>query len=145
MMGKWCLHASKFIIDQIFFKLAGNQDRHKISNVFKFWPDQSSHFGVICPWLLKKVTDDIVQGIVLSFLIFMKLADNMSRHKISQVFKNWPEWTTYNGVTCLDFWTDHIWPSGHVGLREAIIALWATCLHLSMYNFLSFCQCSCLW
>ena len=48
----------------VFVKLAGNQDRHKISDVFEFWPDQTSHFGVIYPWLLKKA----VQGIVLSFL-----------------------------------------------------------------------------
>ena len=68
-MGKWCLHASMFIIDQIFVKLAGNQDRDKISDKFKLWPDQTSHFGVICPWLLKKAIDDIVQGIDLSFFI----------------------------------------------------------------------------
>ena len=29
----------------------------------------------------------------------MKLVDNLSRHKISQVFKIWPEWTIYFGVT----------------------------------------------
>ena len=65
-MEKWCLHAST--VDRIFVKLAGNQIRHKISDEFEFWPDQTSHFGVICPWLLKKALDDIVQGIVLSFL-----------------------------------------------------------------------------
>ena len=68
-MGKWCLHASMFIIDRILVKLADNQDRHKISDVFEFWPDQTSHFGVICPGLLKKAIDDIVQGIVFSFFI----------------------------------------------------------------------------
>ena len=31
----------------------------------------------------------------------MKLADNLSRHNISHVFKIWPEWTIYFGVTCL--------------------------------------------
>ena len=59
-MGKWCLHASLFIFDQVFVKLAGNQDRHKILDEFEFWPDQTSHFGVICPWWLKKAIDDIV-------------------------------------------------------------------------------------
>ena len=57
-MGKWCLHASMFIIDQIFVKLADNQDRHKILDKFKFWPAQTSHFGGICPWLLKKAIVD---------------------------------------------------------------------------------------
>ena len=37
-MGKWCLHASSFIFDQIIIKVAGNQDRHKSSDKFDFWP-----------------------------------------------------------------------------------------------------------
>ena len=36
-MGKWCLQASMFIFDQIFVKLAGNQDMHKILVEFEFW------------------------------------------------------------------------------------------------------------
>ena len=35
-MGKWCLHASSLIIDQIIIKVAGNQDRHKRLNEFDF-------------------------------------------------------------------------------------------------------------
>ena len=35
-MGKWCLHASSFIFDQIVIKVAGNQDRHKSSDEFDF-------------------------------------------------------------------------------------------------------------
>ena len=68
-MGNACLHTSMFIIDWIFVKLAGNQDRYKISVKFEFWTDQTSQFGVICPGLLKKAIDDIVQAIVLSFFI----------------------------------------------------------------------------
>ena len=34
IMGKWCLQASTFIFHWIFVKLAGNQDRHKISDVW---------------------------------------------------------------------------------------------------------------
>ena len=37
-MGKWCLHASSFIFDQIVIKVAGNQDRHKSSDKFDFGP-----------------------------------------------------------------------------------------------------------
>ena len=58
-----------FIIDWIFVNLAGNQDSHKFSDEFELWPDRTSHFEVICPQLLKKAIDDIVQGIVLSFFI----------------------------------------------------------------------------
>ena len=35
-MGKWCLHASSFIFDQIVIKVAGNHDRHKNSDEFDF-------------------------------------------------------------------------------------------------------------
>ena len=52
-MGKWCLHASLFIFDQIIRKVAGNQDRHKSSVEFYFGPDQTTHFGVTCPWVTK--------------------------------------------------------------------------------------------
>ena len=37
-MGKWCLHASSFIFDQIVIKVAGNQERHKSSDEFDFGP-----------------------------------------------------------------------------------------------------------
>ena len=49
-MGKWCLHASSFIFDQIIIKVAGNQDRHKSLVEFDFWLLQTTHFGVTCPW-----------------------------------------------------------------------------------------------
>ena len=50
-MGKCCLHASSFIFDRIIIKVAGNQDRHKSSDEFDFGPDQTTHFGVTCPWM----------------------------------------------------------------------------------------------
>ena len=34
IMGKWCLHASLLIPDQIIIKIDGNQDRHKSSDEF---------------------------------------------------------------------------------------------------------------
>ena len=37
-MGKWCLHASSFIFDQIVIKVAGYQGRHKSSDEFDFGP-----------------------------------------------------------------------------------------------------------
>ena len=37
-MGKWCLHASSFIFDQVIIKVAGNQDRNKSSDEFDFGP-----------------------------------------------------------------------------------------------------------
>ena len=52
-MGKCCLHAGSFIFDRIIIKVAGNQDRHKSSDEFDFGPDQTTHFGVTCPWMTK--------------------------------------------------------------------------------------------
>ena len=75
-MGKWCLHASSFIFDQIVIKVAGNQDRHKSSDEFDFGPLVSmAHLYV--------------------------------------------------------FWNE-IWP-WHIGLRWAIVALWATCFIFFIY------------
>ena len=48
-MGKWCLHASLFIFVRIINKVAGNQDRLKNLN-------QTTHFGVTCPWVMKIYT-----------------------------------------------------------------------------------------
>ena len=52
-MEKWCLHASLFIFDWIIIKVAGNQERHKSSVEFDFGPNQTTHFGVTCPWVTK--------------------------------------------------------------------------------------------
>ena len=52
-MGKWCLHASALSFDQIIIKVAGNQDRHKSSVKFNSGPNQTTHFGVTCPWVTK--------------------------------------------------------------------------------------------
>ena len=52
-MGKWCLHSSSFIFDRIIIKVAGNQDRHKSSVEFDFGSNQTTHFGVTCPWVTK--------------------------------------------------------------------------------------------
>ena len=53
IMGKCCLHASSFISERIIIKVAGNQDRHKSSGKFYFGPDQTTNFGVTCPWMMK--------------------------------------------------------------------------------------------
>ena len=52
-MGKCCLHAGSFIFDRIIIKVADNQDRHKSLDKFDYGPDQTTHFGVTCPWMTK--------------------------------------------------------------------------------------------
>ena len=46
VMGKCCLHASSFILDQIIFEVSGNQDRHKSSVELDFGLNQTAQFGV---------------------------------------------------------------------------------------------------
>ena len=58
-MGKCCLHDGSFIFDRIIIKVAGNQDRHKSSDKFAFWPNQTTHFGVTCPWMTKFYTFEL--------------------------------------------------------------------------------------
>ena len=53
IMGKCCLKASSFIFDRIIIKVAGNQDRHKSSDVFDFRPYHTTHFGIACLWMTK--------------------------------------------------------------------------------------------
>ena len=52
-MGKWYLYASLFIFDWIIIKVASNQDRHKSLVEFNFGPNQTTHFRVTCPWVMK--------------------------------------------------------------------------------------------
>ena len=49
IMGKYCPEDNDFISDRFLFKLAGNKDRHKISDEFDFGPDWNIHFGVTRP------------------------------------------------------------------------------------------------
>ena len=54
----------------------------------------------------------------------MKLADNLNRHKISHVFKIWPEWTIYFGVSCLDCMLDsgeRLLPFGRLVLKNKLL------------------------
>ena len=56
--GEWSLPFVLFFY-QIFVKLAGNQDMHKISDKFEFRPDWISHFGVMRPWGWIKFSIDL--------------------------------------------------------------------------------------
>ena len=54
IMGKWCLHASSFILDRIIFTVSGShQDRHKSSVEFDFGWNQTAQYGVTCPRVTK--------------------------------------------------------------------------------------------
>ena len=68
-------------------KLADNMGRHTISEEFEFGPDRTIVFGVTCPLMQKR--SHIRHCLEYSLLSFnrnvKKLADNLDRHKISDV------------------------------------------------------------
>ena len=87
-MGKCCLHASSFIFYWIIIKVAGNQDRHKSSDEFDLGPDQTTDFGVTCPWMTK----------ILHFWTWTSLRP---------VGQSWPNFVcsiTGVGKGCIMFW-----------------------------------------
>ena len=148
-MGKWCLHACSFIFDRIIIKVAGNQDRHKSSVEFDFGPDQTTHFGVTCPWVTKishfwtlislkplgqSWSNFMCRLIIVgkwclhasSFIfyrIIIQVAGNQDMHKNSDEFDFEP---LVSMAHLYVFWNE-IWP-WHIGLRRAIVALWAICV-----------------
>ena len=105
-MGKWCLQASALIFDQIFVKLAGNQDMHKISDEFEFRLDRINHFGVMSPWERIKFSIDILWCLHLFSVVFdpilFILAGNEDMHKISDEFDFRPDRTTDYELAALE-------------------------------------------
>ena len=125
-MGKCCLHASSFVFYRIIIKVAGIQDRHKSSVEFDFGPNQTTHFGVTCPWVtkishfwtwisLKPVGQSwsnfmcstigvgerlqMVLGQIV-YRIIIKLAGNQDDHKSSNKFEFWKHLFTAFRVIC---------------------------------------------
>ena len=52
-------HFFSVAIDPILFKLAGNEDMHNILDEFAFQPDQTTDYGVSCPWASEKIPIDL--------------------------------------------------------------------------------------
>ena len=103
-MGKWCLHASLFSFDQIIIKVAGNLDRHKSADEFEFEfrPDQTTHFGVTCPWMTK----------ILLFQTWISL------QPFGQSWSNFVCGITRVGKGCIRFWCRLDQNSGVHGNRK---------------------------
>ena len=110
-MGKCCLHASSYIFDWIIIKVAGNQDRRKSLFEFDFGPNQTTHFGVTCPWVTK-----------ISLWTWI----HVSLKPVGQSWSNFMCSIIGVGERLHKV-------LGQIGsLRWAIVALWATCLDLSL-------------
>ena len=52
-------HLFSVAFDPILVILAGNEDMHKILNVFEFWPYRTTDYRVSCPWASKKFPLDL--------------------------------------------------------------------------------------
>ena len=164
-MGKWCLQASSFIFDRIFVKLAVNQGRHKILEVFEFRLDQISHFGVTCPWGQIKFSIDLLWNLQIRrkytgylvgatpLTVFHRLFWNFS-----DVF--WMEWRCVCGlniILCLFFLTFLLCELGLflVWIAIKVYRQWVPCGSNSSYSFppiiLIHCRCfqhgmkMCMW
>ena len=53
----------------IFFILAGNEDMHESLDVFEFWQDPATDYGVSCPWASEKSMYNVVNTLAPSFFI----------------------------------------------------------------------------
>ena len=132
---------------QIFFKLAGNEDRHTISDEFKFRPDRTTPYRVRCSWASEKISHRLTMGKwclqASSFIfdpIFIKLTGNQERHKISDEFKFRPDWISHLGVTCpwgrFKFSIDlHVLWNFQVQLTFQMKKYWVHCGCNSSYSF----------
>ena len=113
-----CHHVISVDIDPIFFKLAGNKGMHNIMNEFEFRPDRTTDYGVTCPWASKKYPYRPYNGEngVSTFSLLFLIGSFWYFHVTRTSIKAWMS---------LTFWNE-IWP-WHIGLRWAIVALWASC------------------
>ena len=109
IMGKWCLHGSSFLYEQIIIKVAGNQDRHKSSDEFDFGPLVSmAHLYVF--W------NERMSFIVFDRIIIIITGDQ-DRLKISN-FKFRPDLSIYLGVNCP--WAYLFWASSPKLLKKSL-------------------------
>ena len=95
-----CLGTYMFCLDWIFMKLADNQDKDTVLDVFEFEPDKTFHYRVICPWVPKAY----IRHCQFRFnqILWTWLAGNQGGHiyKISEEFESCPDQIIHFGVNC---------------------------------------------
>ena len=110
-MGKWCLHASLFIFDRIIIKVAGNHDWHKSLVEFDFGLNQTTHFGVTCPWVTKIShfwNLNISEASSLSQPYFAIRLKNHSRTLLPQQTSSKPSQYYHDSLYCKDYTREKI-------------------------------------
>ena len=83
-------------------KVADNLDIHKISDKFELRQNRTIHFGVTCPCVPRQNLLDLCSehSLFSFYWMFMRLADNLHRHKIWDMFEFRLDQTFDFGVTC---------------------------------------------
>ena len=95
-----------------FVKLADNLDGQKILDEFKFWSDRTIDFGELYFPLSAKKTHirPCPNHSLFNFdCIFMKIADNLDRHKGLYEVEFRQDQTIHFGVICPQVPKKHIW------------------------------------
>ena len=102
-----CTFSRLLLIWVFVFILADNEDMHKISDEFEFWPDRTTDYGVRCLWASKKISHRLIMGKLClhasSFIFYQnisKVAGSQDRHKSSHKFDFRPDQTTVFGAIC---------------------------------------------
>ena len=98
-----CPIDSAINFDQIFIKLAGNQDSHKFSDELEFRPDQTFHLGVIfLPLRAKKAHNwlCLIDSDFIFHRMFFKFAGYNDSYKVLDKLDFGPDQTIFFGVTC---------------------------------------------
>ena len=117
-----CHHVISVDIDPIFFKLAGNKDMHYIMNEFEFRPDRTTDYGVKKYPYRPYNGENGVSTFSLLFLIGSFWYFHVTRTSIKAWMSlNFSKW----GLTLA------------IGLRWAIVALWATCFFFYLLFLMS--------
>ena len=76
-MEKWCLRIFSVIFNKIFVKLAGNEDRHKISDEFEFGSGRTFHYWVIRPWAFPLTLNGENGVSIFSQLLWIQSSSNL--------------------------------------------------------------------
>ena len=83
-------------MNSIFIKLTGNKDRHEMLDGFKFRTDQTSHFEVTCPWVVKNVMSlNFSQSPLMRYLQVTRTSI-----KVKNEFKFGPDRIIHFAVIC---------------------------------------------
>ena len=84
IIAETSLHRFSVAFDLILFILAGNEDMHKISDEFEFWPDQTTDYGVSCPWASKIFPIDLQWETAVSMLARSFLIESSSKLPVTR-------------------------------------------------------------